>query len=113
MVTKINEKINSVAYDFKYTKVNNLNINRKFIKRGIMTIPYGATIRGIINQLKSQFFEYVGLIDKRVSYKLTYNNYNKSVVDIYLSFSELSYLSTIIHDILYDTFPILRELVTF
>lgn len=34
----------------------NLKINRKFVKQGIMTIPYGATIIGIYDQLKNSFF---------------------------------------------------------
>jgi DNA-directed RNA polymerase len=52
----------------KFTKLTLLNINRSFIKREIMTISYGSTIKGIYNQLiegGSKQFEFYNIIDKK------------------------------------------------
>nr|YP_010130216.1 DNA-directed RNA polymerase [Clavaria fumosa]QPZ51118.1 DNA-directed RNA polymerase [Clavaria fumosa] len=57
MVDTINHEINEIINKKpEYANIGNLKINIKFIKRDIMTIPYGATIRGIFNQLKSDHF---------------------------------------------------------
>lgn len=53
---KVKDKLQKEIFNPKYTKLNHLNINRKFIKRCIMTIPYGVTKRGIANQLKTDHF---------------------------------------------------------
>jgi len=78
-----------------------------------MTIPYGSTVRGISNQLKSDFFEYIGKIDNKVAYKIVDETYKNTSAELYLNNSEIHCLATIIHDILYDTFPILKELVSY
>ena len=57
MVLKLQNKLNSLAaIDPTYSNLTKININRKFIKRGIMTIPYGVTIRGIKEQLVNDFY---------------------------------------------------------
>ena len=40
----------------KDSNLKNININRKFVKRGIMTITYGATARGIYDAIKREHF---------------------------------------------------------
>ena len=52
MVDLVNDKLTQT----NNTNIIKLNITREFIKRGIMTIPYGVTIRGIKEQLISDFF---------------------------------------------------------
>lgn len=43
-----------VGTDAKYYFLSNFNVNRKFIKKIIMTIPYSVTLYGITNQIISK-----------------------------------------------------------
>jgi DNA-directed RNA polymerase len=97
-----------------YVKLSLLNINRNFIKRGIMTISYGSTIRGIFNQLLeggSKQFEYIGIKNNKKMYSVI----DLSICDsqIYFTRKEILKLSNIIHDVLYISYPSLKELVNY
>lgn len=114
MVKKVNIKIQELIKNHKeYANLDYLNIFRKFIKRGIMTIPYGATVRGIVNQLKTEFFLFDGVVDRKPTYKLIDDKYNKYNHDFSLNNKEINALGKIIHDILYETFDSLKELVKY
>jgi DNA-directed RNA polymerase len=114
MVTKVKNKIKElIENDSDYAKLDYINIIRKFIKRAIMTIPYGATIRGITNQLKTDFFKVVGLENGKPIYSLIENKYNKINFDFNLNYKEINALGKILHDILYETFDSLTLLVDY
>jgi DNA-dependent RNA polymerase len=114
MVTQINIKINKIVDENKeYAKLLLLEISRSFIKRGIMTVPYGSTIRGISDQLKTDQFIYAGVKNNKRSYKLADNSLSKGEIELYFNNKEINCLATIIHDILYDTFDTLKKLVTY
>jgi hypothetical protein len=115
MVDKVNIKIKELVEKdrYEYNDLLYINIIRKFIKRAIMTIPYGATIRGIVNQLKEKFFQFYKIVDKKPTYKLIDSKYDKSEYGFYLNNKQINALGTILHDILYDTFDSLKELVKY
>jgi DNA-directed RNA polymerase len=115
MVDAINYEINEVINTKpEFSNIGNLKINRKFIKRGIMTIPYGATIKGIMNQLITDFFILQDPVKGEPRLFLLNNNlFNKINRNIYLKYKELYILSSIIHNILYKTFPKLEEFVLY
>jgi hypothetical protein len=114
MVTKVKIKIKElIDIDGYYSKLLYINIIRKFIKRAIMTIPYGATVRGIVNQLKTEFFKLDGFEKGKPVYSLIDNKYNKDNLDFNLSYKEINALGKILHDILYETFDSLKLLVSY
>lgn len=114
MVEKINTKINEIIdKSCEYFKLNFLNINRNFVKKGLMTVPYGVTKRGIADQLKTEFFKLERWKDKKPEYVLLDNTFNKDNIKFYLSNLEINCLASIIHNILYETFPILKELISY
>ena len=56
MANKVNDEIKNLSIQ-EQEVYSGLNINRKFVKKGIMTIPYGATVRGICDHLKNEIFQ--------------------------------------------------------
>jgi DNA-directed RNA polymerase len=115
MVSFVENKIKDIIdKDCEYAVLGNININRSFIKRGIMTIPYGVSSRGITDQLKIDHFRSLDLIKgKPRSYILKNRDFNKAVFDIILNTKQISALGTAIHSVLYDTFPNLTVLVKY
>jgi len=114
MVTKVNIKIKELIEKApEYSKLDYINIVRKFIKRAIMTIPYGVTIRGIVNQLKTDFFQIVGMENGKPVYGLIDNKYDKYNFGFHLNNKEINALGKILHDILYETFGNLTLLVDY
>ena len=130
MIRNIQDKLdNIIISDSSYSNLDQLNLTREFIKRGIMTIPYGVTIRGIKDQLISDFFT---KSNDKIKYTVTgtsqtinkvsalYKLNNKKHLknqDNYdnfrLSGSEIMKLAKIIHSTLYDTYPSLTLLVQY
>jgi len=97
-----------------FVKLSLLSINRSFIKRGIMTISYGSTIRGIFDQLLeggSKQFEYIGYKDSKKTYFVIDNEVCDN--NIYFNRKEIFKLASIIHDVLFDSYPSLRKLVNY
>ena len=114
MVKKVNEKLFiMINKSYEYSKLDFLNINRKFIKRGIMTIPYGVNIRGITNQLIDDHFQFEKFVERKKTFTLKENIFNKKNVYFYLNNKEIYCLGKIIHDVLYDSFPSLKILVNY
>lgn len=102
----IAEFVKSNPEHYNLTK---LNITRKFIKRSIMTITYGVTIKGILDQLEKEFFSKPNLINKQYIFKAK---------DIFLSEATFSrenlyILSSIIYKILFKMHPILEEIMIY
>jgi hypothetical protein len=115
MANKINKIIDDLPLRDKNGLIN-LNINRKLVKTGIMTIPYGATIRGIADQIKSQFFieTFVEIDGKnKLFYQLTNNDLNKSSFELKLTGSIIHKLASIIYSILYNSHPTLNHFVNY
>jgi hypothetical protein len=115
MVNYINKDINLlIKNEPEFSKLALLNIDRYFIKRGIMTIPYGVSVKGICEQLINDFFI---LSDKKKNnnriYLLINKNYHKFNSDFYLNYKELFKLSSLLHNILYTAFPELLILVNY
>jgi DNA-directed RNA polymerase len=114
MVHKVNEKIkNTIREQPEYVMLKYLNIIREFIKRGLMTIPYGVTPRGIANQLKTDHFSLGKKIDNKQTYVLKDNKFKNTEIDVYFTYKEIFKLSQIIHSVLYDTFPTIKSLVEY
>jgi DNA-directed RNA polymerase len=112
MVNRVKDEINNlVKNENEFIKLNYLNIDRSFIKRCIMTISYGVTIRGVIDQLKSDQFKLVDRIKGKNTYTLKINKDNNFY--FYLNDKEIYQLSKIMHNILYKTFPSLSLLVEY
>jgi DNA-directed RNA polymerase, mitochondrial len=97
----------------EYSKLDYIEIIRRFIKRAMMTIPYGATIRGIVNQLKTDFFQITEVVKGKPLYGLIDDKYNKYKIDFNLNYKEINALGRILHDILYETFGNLTLLVDY
>jgi DNA-directed RNA polymerase len=115
MVTFVNQKIQDIIeINPNYAILNNININRNFIKRGIMTIPYGVSSRGIADQLKTDHFKKMDLVKGNVNlFVLKDKEFNKTPFDIFLTLKQISVLGSSIHSVLYDTFPNLTILVKY
>jgi hypothetical protein len=114
MVNKINDEINdTIKIDPSLINLRYINYNRTFIKISIMTIPYGASIREISDQIKNDFFIFNGIINKKYTYKLKDNTFNKENTNFYLKNHEIIVLARILHDILYKSFPSLGFFVKY
>ena len=119
MVKLVNISIQSLIKNKPdLVKLSDLHITRKFIKKAIMTIPYGVTKNGVRDQLLDLFFEKLNsytnvFIDppmvysikfkKKIQqniYKLTDNTFNKKSSELLLSSQELSELSKILYSVL-------------
>lgn len=115
MVLFVNKKIQEyIKVDYSLAILENININRKFIKPGIMTISYGATTRGIAEQLKNNHFRQIDLVKgKSLTYELISKEFNKTDFDIHLTVKQIYVLAKAIHSVLYDVFPNLTILVKY
>jgi DNA-directed RNA polymerase len=131
MADKVLQSINKLDVKERVSFLE-LNINRKFVKTGIMTIPYGATITGISEQLKSQFFRVVITEDNKTDYKkvavsaglnkqskftkkylLINNEFNSKGLDLYFTDKQLYKLAKIIYNVLYDSHPSLTLFINY
>jgi DNA-dependent RNA polymerase len=115
MVSFVNNKIQElIEKDSSLAILANININRDFIKPGIMTISYGSTGKGISDKIKSDHFRRFDLVKgENVKYLLINKQFNKSVFDIYLNERQLLKLGGAIHSVLFERFPDLTILVNF
>ena len=98
-----------VEKETEYYNLLNLNITRKLIKRGIMTITYGVTVKGILNQLLSDHFFKYALINKRFIYRPK----NEDLGDVNLTYKDIWKLSSIIYNILFKSHPVLNEIMEY
>jgi len=115
MISFVNKKIQEyLVNDYSLAILGNININRKFIKPGIMTISYGATSRGIADQLKINHFRQLDLVKgKSLTYMLISKEFNKTEFDIHITVRQIYVLAKAIHSVLYDVFPNLTILVKY
>lgn len=115
MIKFVEAKINrKIAEDPYFAVLGNIHITRKLIKPGIMTISYGATSRGIAEQIKNTHFKPVDPVKgKKLTFVLITNELNKTKFDIYLELKQLAALGKAIHSSLYEEFPNLTILVKY
>nr|QWO71405.1 RNA polymerase [Termitomyces sp. K1Ag] len=115
MISYVKDKIQGyIKEDFSLAILENININRKFIKPGIMKISYGTTTRGITEQLRKDHFRQLDLVKgKKLTFLLINNEFNNTKFDIYLNFKQLHALAKAIHSVLYEVFPNLTILVKY
>lgn len=110
LVQPIRDSIKTlVEKDTKHYNLLRLNITRKLIKRGIMTITYGVTVKGIFDQLISDHFYKFGKIDKH----LVYRPKNSDLGDVNLTYADLYKLSSIIYSVLFKSHPILNNIMEY
>lgn len=86
-----------------------LNVKRKLIKRGVMTITYGVTVKGILDQLLSEHFFKFGLVDKHYIYRSKDDEFG----DVNLTYKDLYVLSTIIYNTLFKSHPTLNNIMVY
>jgi DNA-directed RNA polymerase len=115
MISFVNEKIQEyIKEDYSLAILDNICINRKFIKPGIMKISYGTTSRGIADQLKMDHFRQLDLVKgQKLTFVLINKEFNKTKFDIYLTLKQLHALAKAIHSVLYEVFPNLTILVKY
>lgn len=91
----------------KIENIRNIKINRKFIKKSVMTIPYNISLFGVKEQMKEHFSKYIELnkVMYKVPLELTKNN--KSML---LYPSEVNKLGEIVYNGLIDNLPSLKLL---
>ena len=101
----IEDNINEYVKEYPFfERLKLIKLNRKMIKKSIMTIPYSVTKIGVRMQLE-EFF------DKEYK-KGTY--YFKPINgDIWISAKELNILAEIVHKVLFKTHPKLQKLVDY
>ena len=87
--------------------IRKIKINRKFIKKSVMTIPYNISLYGVKEQMKEHFSVYKEQNKKmyKVPKELTHNN-----ECLYLYPSEVSKLGEIVYNGLIDNLPSLKLL---
>lgn len=107
VINDINTIIDNKGQD--YIKLTLLNINRSFIKRGIMTISYGSTIRGIYDQLiegGSKQFHSVGIKKGKKMYSVIDTSICNR--DILFDRKDILKLAQVIHNVLFNSYPVLK-----
>lgn len=94
------------------SKLANIKITRSFIKRGIMTIAYGVTVKGICEQLFSGANkQFTRVDDIKILYSLIDSEFGDT--NLVFTYKEIFKLSEIIHDVLFDSYPSLKKLVKY
>jgi hypothetical protein len=88
-------------------KFRNIKLNRKIIKKSVMTIPYNITKYGIIEQMKDHF-QAATILNKKM-YVVSKEN-TKDNTCVYLLPREIKDLGNIIYDGLIDNLPSLKIL---
>jgi len=86
-----------------------INLDRTFIKRCIMTIPYGVTKKGVKNQLTSEHFIEVS----KGSFKANPMFIEECFKDTIFNSKDIGVIANIIHNVLFDSYPILTKLVKY
>lgn len=86
-----------------------VNMDRNFIKRCIMTIPYGVTKRGVKNQLLADHFIEVS----KNKFKADRKHIDECFKDTLFNLKDITVIARIIHNVLFDSYPILTKLVNY
>jgi len=93
----------------KHFNLTKLNINRALIKRGIMTITYGVTVKGILDQLLSEHFYKYELVNNQYHYRPK----NIELGDVKLTYKDIYKLSSIIYNTLFEIHPTLNRIMKY
>jgi len=123
----MSELIKNELKTFENSPLKLLNIVRELVKRGIMNISYGVTIKGIKDQLISDFFiktteKYIYTVNtkdhkiEKVSnlYKIRDDKFLlKPDQNFRISGTNIMKLASIIHSTLFQTYPNLLLLVNY
>jgi len=105
----VKNKLDSIdPNNIKYIRIRNLKLNRSVVKPTIMTIPYNVTIHTISTQL-SEFFEEVEINNEILLKPKWY----VPDPELYISYKELYYLASLIHETLYEEHPKLKAVVKY
>ena len=120
MADKVIEVINKLPSETRKV-FQDLKINRKLVKTGIMTIPYGATVIGIADQIKDQFFtthyrkpvNTKGDKDLNKYNLLRTNEFNNTEFELFLTDKDIYKLADIIYKVLYESHPTLTLFVKY
>jgi len=109
VIPYIEESINTlVKENVEYYNLSLLKITRKLIKRGIMTITYGVTVKGILNQLLCEHF--IKFDDKHSLYKPLNPDIGNNIV---LKYRDLYKLSEIIYNSLFQVHDSLKSVMKY
>lgn len=111
LIKPINKSINDlVEKQPEFSNLRKLNITRKLIKRGVMTITYGVTPWGISRQLLTDHFVKFDCKDNHNLYKPLHASLGKDVV---LRHSDIYQLSTCIYNSLFEMHPSLNNIMNY
>lgn len=90
----------------EYKNLSLIKIDRSFIKRTIMTIPYGISAFGIKDQLINDFFNLRNLkLNNRKCYTVKDPKLIKVNYEVFFTGRSIFKLAEILHNVLYNTFP--------
>ena len=82
----------------KHDSIGLINMDRSFIKRCIMTIPYGVTKRGVKNQLITEHFTEISKNKFKADRKYIDECFKDTIFDL----KDISVIAKIIHNVLFD-----------
>jgi hypothetical protein len=116
LIPKINKSINDSWSDTKIKnyKFKDINLDRKLLKKVIMTKSYNVTTYGITEQLKSKLEK----VPKKIEYKgkeITVYDYKVPTNEGYviLDLFEMEKLADIINNNIFNHFPILHSIYNY
>jgi DNA-directed RNA polymerase len=110
LITPIKNRINELVMENpRHYNLCKLNITRKLIKRGIMTITYGVTPYGILEQLRKDHFIKIDMVDNHNIYKPI----DPKVGNVHLDYKDIRALSQIIYDSLFIVHPSLQRIMEY
>lgn len=108
VLKEINQKVSElVVNDTKHILLKTLKLDRKLVKRSIMTIPYNVTIHGVVNHLE-EFFN-----KEWKDGNLLYKPKDKKNGVEYITQSDIFKLATIIKSTLFEMHPELNNLINY
>jgi DNA-directed RNA polymerase len=108
VLDEINKKIvKLVEEDSKHILLKKLNLDRKLVKRSIMTIPYNVTLHGVVDHLQ-EFFKKEWK-DKNLLYKPIDSKHGTG----YITQSDIFKLAGIIRSTLFEMHPELNDLINY
>jgi DNA-directed RNA polymerase len=99
------ENLSSSELRESYTKLMNINIHRRLIKKSIMTIPYNASAYSIVNYFKAEFNM------KKEDGKIVY--YYKDDPNIIFYEIDFQSLSKALSVVIFKDYPKLAELLNY
>lgn len=111
VANSINETLSNEKNVKLKNKFSKLIIDRKFMKRPVMTIPYNVGLNTMTKQLVEQGFfnlKWESLDKLKTCFYEVNPDYVKNKEKLYLTSSEMGALSNILHKSVYNIFPTLK-----